>query len=430
MPTSRAQTVRRRLAGVVFVLVPAVLVWLSVSVYEKKFTDDATVTVRTGSVGNEMHDNADVKLRGVVVGQVRDIRTDGEGARLTLAIEPDRLGQIPADVSAQMLPTTLFGERFVALVPPPVPSAQTLRAGAEIPQDRSGNAIELEEVLDNVLPMLTAVEPQKLAATLGAVSQALEGRGDKLGDTLVTLDAHLKEFNPQLPTLNEDIKELVKVSHLYADAAPDVLDALTDFTTTSGTIAEQQAELADIYGSTTASARDVTAFLRKNKDNLIRLSAAGRPTLELLAEYSDAFPCTLRTMAGFVPAMDKALGKGTDRPGLHVTVKTVESKGAYVAGKDTPVYQAAGGPHCYGVPYTGTAVPTADVRTAPAPRGTAPSAPPAGTDTALGLPNSPQESVLVNELVAPSLNVQPQSLPDWSSVLIGPAFRGAEVKLK
>ncbi|MFF1465304.1 MCE family protein [Streptomyces sp. NPDC058330] len=430
MPTSQAQTVRRRLAGVAFVLVPAVLVWLSVSVYEKKFTDDATVTVRTGSVGNEMHDNADVKLRGVVVGQVRDIRTDGEGARLTLAIEPDRLGQIPADVSAQMLPTTLFGERFVALVPPPVPSAQTLRAGAEIPQDRSSNAIELEEVLDNVLPMLTAVEPQKLAATLGAVSQALEGRGDKLGDTLVTLDAHLKEFNPQLPTLNEDIKELVKVSHLYADAAPDVLDALTDFTTTSGTIAEQQAELADLYGSTTASARDVTAFLRKNKDNLIRLSAAGRPTLELLAEYSDAFPCTLRTMAGFVPAMDKALGKGTDRPGLHVTVKAVESKGAYVAGKDTPVYQAAGGPHCYGVPYTGAAVPTADVRTAPAPRSTAPSAPPAGTDTALGLPNSPQESVLVNELVAPSLNVQPQSLPDWSSVLIGPAFRGAEVKLK
>ncbi|MGF1338848.1 MCE family protein [Streptomyces flavovirens] len=430
MPTSQAQTVRRRLAGVAFVLVPAVLVWLSVSVYEKKFTDDATVTVRTGSVGNEMHDNADVKLRGVVVGQVRDIRTDGEGARLTLAIEPDRLGQIPADVSAQMLPTTLFGERFVALVPPPVPSAQTLRAGAEIPQDRSSNAIELEEVLDNVLPMLTAVEPQKLAATLGAVSQALEGRGDKLGDTLVTLDAHLKEFNPQLPTLNEDIKELVKVSHLYADAAPDVLDALTDFTTTSGTIAEQQAELADLYGSTTASARDVTAFLRKNKDNLIRLSAAGRPTLELLAEYSDAFPCTLRTMAGFVPAMDKALGKGTDRPGLHVTVKTVESKGAYVAGKDTPVYQAAGGPHCYGVPYTGAAVPTADARTAPAPRSTAASESPAGTDTALGLPNSPQESVLVNELVAPSLNVQPQSLPDWSSVLIGPAFRGAEVKLK
>ncbi|MEV6264727.1 MCE family protein [Streptomyces sp. NPDC051784] len=428
MSNSTARTVRLRLAGVAFVLVPAVLVWVSVSVYEKDFTDDAVVTVRTGSVGNEMHDNAEVKLRGVVIGEVRHISADGEGVELTLAIDPDRLDRIPADVTAQMLPTTLFGERFVALVPPAVPSAEPLRAGAVIPQDRSSNAIELEEVLDNVLPMLTAVKPEKLAATLGAVSQALRGRGDKLGDTLVTLDAHLKEFNPQLPTLNADIKELVKVSHLYADAAPDVLDALTDFTTTSGTIAEQQAELAGLYGSTTSSANDVTAFLRRNKDNLIRLSASGRPTLELLAEYSDAFPCTLRTMAGFVPAMDKALGKGTDAPGLHVTVKVVESKGRYVAGRDTPVYDATGGPHCYSVPYTGRAVPTADARESAEPARGTDEVPDEGAS--LGMPNSPQESRLVNELVASSLKVQPQTLPDWSSVLIGPAFRGAEVKFE
>ncbi|MFF1832629.1 MCE family protein [Streptomyces sp. NPDC058231] len=432
---TRARTARHRIAGVAFLLVPAVLVWVSVSVYEKDFTHDATVTVRTGSVGNEMHDNADVKLRGVVVGQVRTISADGDGARLTLAIDPDQLDRIPADVTAQMLPTTLFGERFVALVPPRTPSAQTLRAGAVIPQDRSSNAIELEEVLDNVLPLLTAVKPEKLSATLTAVSQALEGRGDQLGDTLVRLDRHLRKLNPQLPTFNRDVTELVKVSRAYGDAAPDVLDALTDFTTTSGTIAQQQAELADLYGSTTASAQDLTTFLRKNKDNLIRLAATGRPTLETLATYSDEFPCTLRTMAGFVPAMDKALGKGTDEPGLHVTLKTVPSKGKYVPGKDTPVYDATGGPHCYSVPYIGAAVPTADARSSAdtdtgsgsTPR-TAQEVPAA--DSSLGMPNSPQESRLVNELVAPSLKVQPQTLPDWSSVLIGPAFRGAEVTLK
>ncbi|ONI53079.1 MULTISPECIES: MCE family protein [unclassified Streptomyces] len=422
-----AKTVRRRVAGVAFLLVPAVLVWVAVSVYDKDFTDDATVTVRTGPVGNEMHDNADVKLRGVVIGQVRSIATDGEGARLTLAIDPDQLDRIPADVTAQMLPTTLFGQRFVALVPPRTPSTRTLSAGAVIPQDRSSNAIELEEVLNNVLPLLTAVKPEKLSATLSAVSTALEGRGEKLGETLTTLDAHLKKFNPQLPTLNEDIKQLVKVSTLYADAAPDVLDALTDATTTSGTLAEQESQLAALHGTTTASARDVISFLRENKENLIRLSSSGRPTLELLARYADSFPCTLRTVAGFVPAMDKALGKGTNEPGLHVSVKSVPSQGKYVPGKDTPVYSATGGPRCYAVPYVGKGgAPTADNR-----RATDVTAPPPATpDTALGLPNSPQESQLVNELVAPSLKVQPQTLPDWSSVLIGPAFRGAEVKLK
>ncbi|MGW1294473.1 MCE family protein [Streptomyces sp. NPDC002533] len=428
MRTSSTRTVRRRLAGVAFLLVPAVLVWVSVSVYEKDFTDDATVTVRTGSAGNEMHKGADVKMRGVVIGQVRSITTDGDGARLTLAIDRDKLGQVPADVTAQMLPTTLFGARFVALVPPRIPAATTLRAGAVIPQDRSSNAIELEQVLDNVLPLLTAVKPEKLSATLNAVSRALEGRGERLGETLTTLDGHLKKFNPQLPTLNADIKELVKVSTLYADAAPDVLDALRDATVTSSTLADEEVRLAALHGTTTAAAQDMTSFLRENKDNLIRLSAASRPSLELLAEYAESFPCTLRTLAGFVPAMDKALGKGTDEPGLHVSVKSVPSKGKYVPGRDTPVYNATGGPKCYSVPYVGKHAPTADTR-----RAADVTAPPAArddADTALGLPNSPEESRLVNELVAPSLKVRPGDLPDWSSVLIGPAFRGAEVKLK
>ncbi|MGW9452004.1 MULTISPECIES: MCE family protein [unclassified Streptomyces] len=417
MSDPRGETLRRRSAGVVFLLVPALLAWLAVAVYDKRFTDSDPVVVETGSVGNEMHLGAEVKLRGVVIGEVRAIDTTGTGARLTLAMRPGTLDHVPSDVSAQMLPTTLFGERFVALVPPANPSAKPLGPGAVIPEDRSGNAVELQQVLDNVLPLLTAVQPQKLSATLSAVSRALEGRGDKLGDTLGQLDAHLREFNPQLPALNRNLKELVKVSHLYADAAPDIVTALTDFTTTSGTLAEKEAELAGALGATTRTAQDLTAFLRQNKDNIIRLSATSRPTLELLAEYSPSFPCTLRTLAQFVPAMDKALGKGTNRPGIHVNVTTVPARGAYVPGRDAPSYGSGGGPRCHPVPYLG-------VPAAPAARASA------AADQDLGPANSPQENDLVNELLAPAAKKRPGDLPDWSSLLAGPALRGAEVTLR
>ncbi|MFF2507039.1 MCE family protein [Streptomyces sp. NPDC058067] len=416
MSGTKSSVVRRRLAGVAFLLVPVLLIRLAVAVYDKDFTRSDPVTVETGSVGNEMHLGAEVKLRGVVVGEVRKIDTTSAGARLTLALKPGALRHVPSDVRAQMLPTTLFGERFVALVPPANPSAEPLPAGATIPQDRSRNAVELQQVLDNVLPLLTAVQPQKLSATLSAVAQALGGRGDQLGATLAQLDAHLRKFNPNLPTLTRDLKELVKVSHVYADAAPDVLDALTDFTTTSGTIADKEQDLAATYGATTRTAEDLTAFLRQNKDNIIRLSATSRPTLELLGRYSSSFPCTLRTLAAFVPRMDRALGKGTNRPGLHVDVTMVPSRGAYVPGRDTPVYGSGGGPHCYPVPYLG-----------------APARAPAATVSArqdLGPANSPQENELVNELLAPALRERPENLPDWSSLLAGPAFRGAEVNLK
>ncbi|MER6098979.1 MCE family protein [Streptomyces sp. NPDC001728] len=417
MSDSRAETLRRRFAGVVFLLVPALLAWLAVAVYDKSFTASDPIVVETGSIGNEMHLGAEVKLRGVVIGEVRAIDAVDGGARLTLAMRPGTLDHVPSDVRAQMLPTTLFGERFVALVPPESPSAARLGPGAVIPEDRSSNAIELQQVLDNVLPLLSAVQPQKLSATLSAVSRALEGRGDQLGTTLAQLDAHLREFNPHLPALTRDLKELVKVSHLYADAAPDIVTALTDFTTTSGTLAAQEEQLAGTLGATTRTAQDLTAFLRQNKDNIIRLSATSRPTLQLLAEYSPSFPCTLRTLAQFVPAMDKALGKGTDRPGLHVDVTTVPSRGAYVPGRDTPSYGSGGGPRCYPVPYLG-------VPAAPAARASA------AADQQLGPANSPQENDLVNELLAPAAKKRPGDLPDWSSLLAGPAFRGAEVTLR
>ncbi|NED75108.1 MCE family protein [Streptomyces sp. SID9944] len=417
MSSSRGERLRRRLAGVVFLTVPALLVWLAVAVYDKTFTDSDPVVVETGAVGNEMHLGAEVKVRGVVVGEVRAIDPTEDGARLTLALRPGVLARIPADVSAQMLPTTLFGERFVALVPPAHPSGRSLTAGATIPQDRSANAVELQQVLDNLLPMLTAVQPQKLSATLSAVSQALSGRGSRLGETLSRLDALLREFNPELPTLNRDLKELVKVSNVYADAAPDIVTALTDFTTTSRTLAEKDGELAATLGATTATAQDLTTFLRQNKTNIIRLSAVSEPTLRLLAEYSSVFPCTLRTLADFVPRMDQALGKGTDHPGLHVDVTTVPSRGAYVPGRDTPAYDASGGPHCYPVPYLGVpAAPAAQV--------------PATAGQSLGPANSPQENQLVNELLAPAAGRQPDDLPDWSSLLAGPTLRGAEVTLR
>ncbi|MFE0202187.1 MCE family protein [Streptomyces sp. NPDC058985] len=418
MSGPRGKTLGHRFAGVVFLLVPALLIWLAVAVYDKEFTESDPVVVETGSAGNQMHPGAEVKLRGVVVGEVRDIDADGAGARLTLAMKPGSLDRVPSDVRAQMLPTTLFGERFVALVPPQNPSPEPLAAGAVVPQDRSANAIELQQVLDDVLPMLTAVQPQKLAATLSAVSQALEGRGERLGETLSLLDDHLAEFNPNLPALNRDLKELVKVSHVYADAAPDIITALTDFTTTSGTLAEQEAELAATLGATTRTSEDVTAFLRKNQDNIIRLSATSRPTLELLAEYSSAFPCTLRTLAEFVPAMDKALGKGTDRPGIHVDVTTVPSRGAYRPGRDTPVYDSGGGPRCPSVPYVG-ALPRPTARTAST-----------AADQDLGPANSPSENDLVNELLAPAAGESPEDLPDWSSLLVGPVYRGTEVTLR
>jgi phospholipid/cholesterol/gamma-HCH transport system substrate-binding protein len=424
--------VRRRLVGVVFLVILGFLGWLSLALYNKQFTPVTMVTLYTDSTGNEMHVHADVMVRGVPVGEVRQITADGDGARLELAIQPDQARKLPANVFAEMLPTTLFGQRYVDLIMPASPATQTLASVRVIRQDRSQDAIELEKVLANLLPMLTAVQPQKLAVTLTAISQALQGRGPELGQTLDQINSLLRQINPQLPTIDTDINELVQVTKTYNQAAPSIVGALNDFSVTSRTIASEASSLLTLYATVTGAARSLNTFLDQNKGNIIMLSADSTSTLRILDRYSAEFPCVLQDLASFEPNMDKVLGKGTSQPGLHVNVDVVPSLGKYVAGQDTPKYGDNIGPHCYPIPFSGIKL---NDGASPA-GGTATRAPGPATNSVtvaqggLGLPNSPQENELINELLAPALRVTPHSLPDWSSVLLGPLYRGTEVELK
>src|SRR5436190_5380196 len=137
---------RLRLIRVAFLVVIGLLIWLSLALYNKQFTTVDMVTLHTDSVGNEMHPGGQVLVRGVQVGEVRSITADGSGAVLKLAIQPGMVRQLPANVTAVMVPSTLFGERYVNLVLPKAPVTARLGNDAVIYQDRSRDAIEVETV--------------------------------------------------------------------------------------------------------------------------------------------------------------------------------------------------------------------------------------------------------------------------------------------
>jgi phospholipid/cholesterol/gamma-HCH transport system substrate-binding protein len=422
---------RRRLIGVVFLAVLGSLIWLAVAIFNKQFTRSTMVTLYTDSTGNQMNLNADVMIRGVVVGQVRSITASGTGAELGLAIQPAMAQELPANVTAQMLPTTLFGERYVALILPAARSAQTLAQVHVIRQDRSADAIELEKVLNDLEPMLTAVQPQSLSVTLTAIADSLQGRGAELGQTLDEINSYLRQFDPQLPALDNDIRELVAVTQTYTQAAPSIVAALRDYSVTSQTIASEAANLSSLYSTVTSASQNLTSFLHTNSSDIISLSDVSVPTLQVLARYSAEFPCVFTDLADFVPAVNKVLGgtgpEGTgpaSQPGLHITIYAVDSLGPYRPGVDTPKYGDDLGPHCYPVPFPGIELNDG----ASPPSGVVPlseQVPAAG----LGLANSPQENELINELASPQVGQPPAKLPSWSSVLLGPLYRGTTVNV-
>ena len=396
-----------RTAGVLFLAALSAFVLLTVKIYNKDFTTAVPVTLQADRVGNQLRAGGQVKARGVVVGEIRGVHAIRGGAEISLALDPEQVKWLPVNVSALLVPKTLFGERYVQLSIPDTGRKRPLQAGDVISQDRSANAIELERVFDNLLPVLKAVQPQKLAT-------ALQGRGAQLGQTLATASDYLRRFNPNLPQLDRNVRDLATVTRMYGDIAPDLLDALTDSSVTLGTIDAKRTDLGSLYQQVTTSSRDLTTFLRQNRNNIIALSADSRRPLEIGAKYSPSFPCTLQALTDLKPSMDRVLGAGTKEPGLHVEVTVSTSRGKYVPGKDDPAYTEKTGPRCYPSGVTPTA-------------GTPATVPSTGD---LGIANSPQEQQFLAPLIAPSLGVSTADVPMWSSVLVGPLYRGTEVTAK
>ncbi|GAB3487957.1 MCE family protein [Amycolatopsis cihanbeyliensis] len=414
-PEERFRSPGLRVLGVVYLVIVAVFLWLTIAIYRDVFSTDVPVTLRADQVGNQLQAHADVKMRGLIVGSVRAVDSHGDAAELELAMDPELIDKVPRNVSARLLPKTLFGERYVSLVEPENPAPTSLSAGDVIGQDRSAASIELERVLNNLLPLLRSVEPAELASTLNALARALEGRGEPLGDTLVRVGNYLGELNPQLPEIKADITAFADVSDTYDGAAGDFMHALSDLTVTSRTVVEQRANLDALYRTLTVATKDVTGFLERNKDTLIRLSASARPTLDVLARYAPQYACMLDSVTDLIPRLEKTFGKGTDKPGLHVKLRFVPDRGQYHPGADDPRYDDKRGPRCYG---SGGDEPPAEIPAL------------SMMDSEMGAANSPQERNFLAAVLAPTLGVRPAEVPEWSGLLVGPLLRGTEVEFE
>jgi phospholipid/cholesterol/gamma-HCH transport system substrate-binding protein len=335
--------VRQRLLGLGFVVFMVGMLLLSVLVYKKAFTPVAWVTLRTDHAGMQLSEGADVKYRGVRVGEVRSITADGTAAVLRLAIDPSQIGLIPASVNARLLPKTLFGERYVEMVGTGGPS---LRPNAVIDQDRSSTAVELERILDQALPLLQAIKPDKLAATLGALAYALEDRGDRLGQDISTANTYLASLNEQMPAIADDVKKLAAVLDVYHGAMPDLIEVLRNTTVTMTTISDQRDELQRFLISTTDLAQATDRVLTTYGDRIIQLGQVTRPVLELLAVYAPEYPCLMEGFVALQPRVEKVFASGQ----MHITLEVTKDQGKYQKGRDEPVYGASTGPNCRGLP--------------------------------------------------------------------------------
>lgn len=420
--------INHKLLGAVFLSLLLVGVWLTYAVFTKKFSDYDEITLQASKIGLQLPKRADVKVRGVLVGEVLDFEPNADGVSLTLGIYPDQRETIPANVTGSILPKTLFGEKYVDLVIPRSGPRGTIEPGARIA--RTQVSIEVEKVLSDLYPLLTAVQPVELNNTLNALATALEGRGDAIGENLETLDAYLKRMNPKIPLLLDDLRKTAQVSNLYADVLPEVGTILRNTIVTTGTLEDRDAKLRAMFTDVARFSGTARSFLRQNGDNLIRLSELSAAQLRILAKYSPEYPCLTSGIVGAGRRQAEAFRNFT----LHIVLETLPNQPRGYTPADRPRLGDKRGPNCLNLPnppgnqenpFQNT--PNFDDGVdEPTGKGTMRVAPGFG-GTGQGYAGSPEETELLNSMMAPSLGVSPERVDDLGALLVGPMARGAEV---
>jgi len=328
------------------------------------------------------------------------------------------------------VPKTLFGEKYVALQVPADPEDRPIEAGAVIGQTEV--AIEVEQVLSDIYPLLRAVQPAQINYTLTAVATALEGRGEALGENLSTLNDYLARTNPQIPRLVEDLRMLSEVSETYRSVVPEVARLLRNAVVTGRTFVDKEAKIEALFADVGEFSSTTRDFLQANGDNIIRLGELGAAQLPTFAKYAPEYPCLLQGQVNWIPQMNS----GWRGHKLHINLEMLPKQPTGYTPADDPEYDASNGPHCEQLPNP----PYDQTTLAPQP---APgvvddgvesshnhyrAAP--GLDLTSGFAGTAAERRVVDALAAPVMGVPADEVPDVAALLLGPLARGAEVNLR
>ena len=421
-----------KLLGVIFLALLLLGVYLTYAVFTKQFTAYDRVTLKTSSIGLQLPARADVKIRGVIVGEVLDTKADVDGAELTLGLYPDKVGVIPADVTGSIVPKTLFGEKYVSLLVPDAPSSDHILAGDTI--ERTRVSTEVERVLSDLYPLLRTVQPAQINMTLNAIATALEGRGEELGQTLVTFDGYLKKINPEIPALVDDLRKLSTVSDIYSDVLPQVATILDNTVTTTTTLEDRETKLQNLFVDVAGLSDSARTFLADNEDNLVRFGELGAAQLRVLARYSSEFPCLTGGIVNSGDALAEAFRDFT----LHIVLETLPRQPRGYNPADRPRIGDNRGPACLTLPNPPwsqsnpvKSVPNFDDGVdEPTGKGTDRVAPGYVMRDGKSYPGSSSEADLYRRLLAPGMGVSPDEVSDLGALLMGPMARGAKVSLR
>lgn len=303
-PKSR-RTLRFKLAAfavVALLACAAFSVWVGAR-YLGLTGNGVVATAKLVTVGDSLGINSNVKYRGLRVGRVVSVSgsPDARGQYSAMVvIDTGYAGEIPADVTARVLPGTLFGAEYVDLEAPATATAMsTLRSGTTIAADTSAASVHVMDTFNALYRVMSQVDPSTVNLGISQLADALRGRGPQLRQDIKTVTSLIGAYSSVEPTFYDDLEYVSTNLTTLASVEPDLAATLRNALPLAQMITTKRSEIASVLPSASMLAGAVNTFLVDNAPMLQVFLANVAPTYRAFADGSGAFGAIL----GLAPAV-------------------------------------------------------------------------------------------------------------------------------
>lgn len=294
------------------VIVLAVVSALASSGCAFRATDDPDVVAYFRDVG-DLVEAGQVQVNDVEVGRITDITLELQERDMVARVEielDDDVSVAATDLSAVVRQTSLLGEQFVQLVPSgdagPVLGEETV----EIPLTATERRVDIEAFLTQLSSFVGGGGLDDLNRFTHAQALILEGRGERLGETIDELDTFTSILADRRDDLGAAIDSLASATGTLAANRQTMLEFLDSLDEANVLLAEQGGNLGRLFASLRRFGTVNARFLARHEDAINRQFKSLRPILRGLAGSSDELATDIVQLRTFFQLFPKSMGGG------------------------------------------------------------------------------------------------------------------------
>jgi phospholipid/cholesterol/gamma-HCH transport system substrate-binding protein len=215
-----------------------------------------TVTVQLNETGG-LYDRANVTYRGTEVGQVKEVQLTDSGVNAVLSLNSGV--DIPSDLAAEVHSQSAVGEQYVALLPRNA-DAPPLKEGDVIPVADSSVPPDINALLDATNRGLQAIPQENLRTTIDESYAAFGGMGPEISRFINGGAALARDAKANLAELNNVVDNVGPILDTQTESADAVQAWAAHLADATESLKNNDQALRGVLQNTPAAADEVTAL--------------------------------------------------------------------------------------------------------------------------------------------------------------------------